>query len=197
MSVMFQKFDIMKSLKSLRRIMLLFVPVLILVSCRTSEEVEEDSVVAAQEKNEAASIDESISDFLTEATDARMMDLAQGKLAIERGTTAEVRKYGALMVKDQTKLLEEIRRLARTRKVALPKDISFEKEKGLEDLTAKTGSDFDKKFMQMMTIDHRRDVRKFRNAEGIEDAEIAAFASRTRPVIEKHLEQAKEIRTEL
>jgi putative membrane protein len=171
---------------------------LMLSSCRsTPVEEEEDSVVEAQEKNEAASIDESVSDFLTEAADARMMDLAQARLAVKRGASDDVRKYGERMIQEQSRLLEGIQKLAKAKKVALPRRISDEKEQWLTSLEEKTGKEFDRKFMQMITIDHRRDVRKFKNAGSMDDKDVAAFASKHLPMIEGHLEQAKEIKIEL
>jgi putative membrane protein len=168
---------------------------LLAFSCKTSE--TEDSVDMAQEKNEAASIDENISDFLTEAADARMMDIAEAKLAILRGTTPEIKKYGKWMVEDQRILLREIRTLAKAKKVTLPQDISTEKANGLSELEEKYDKEFDSKFIKMITIDHRRDVRKFKNAKSINDKEVSAFASKYLPVIESHLEKAKEIKTEI
>ena len=131
-------------MKTIVRVSLFLVAVTLMLCKSTAVEEEEDSVVEAKEKNEAASIDESVSDFLTEAADARMMDLAQGRLAVKRGTTEDVRKYGELMIKDQTRLLDGIQKLARVKKVTLPKKISDEKEEGLSDLQEKTGKDFDK-----------------------------------------------------
>jgi putative membrane protein len=187
-------------MKTIVRISLFLVAVTLML-CKSTvveEEAEDDdSVVEAQEQNEAASIDESVSDFLTEAADARMMDLAQGRLAVKRGTTEDIRQYGALMIKDQARLLDGIQKLAKAKKVALPKKISDEREEGLATLEEKTGKDFDKKFMQMITIDHRRDIRKFKNAGTIDDKDVAAFASKHLPTIENHLAQAKEIKTDL
>jgi putative membrane protein len=165
-------------------------------SCKTSEETE-DSVDIAQEKNAASSVDENISDFLTEAADARMMGIAEAKLAVARGTTPEIRKYGKWMVEDQTILLKKIHALAKSKNVSLPQRISFEKQKGLSELEQKNNKEFDIKFIKMITIDHRRDVRKFKNAQSISDKEVSAFASKYLPVIESHLEKAKEIKTDL
>lgn len=185
-------------MKSIVRISLFLIAVTFMLCKSTAvEEEQEDSVVEAQEKNEAASIDESVSDFLTEAADARMLDLARAKLAVKRGTTEDIREYGALMIKEQSRLLEDIQKLARAKKVTLPRKISDEKKEWLSSLEDKTGKDFDRKFMQMSTIDHRRDVRKFRNAGEMDDKDVAAFASKYLPTIEGHLAQAKEIKTDL
>ncbi len=184
-------------MKTIVKLSLYLISLSLMMFCKsTIVEEEQDSVVEAQEKNEAAAIDESVSDFLPEAADARMMGIAQAKLAAQRGTTESVREYAELMMKDQTRLLESIRRIAKAKNVALPKKISDEKEKWLSDLEAKSGKDFDRKFLQMITIDHRRDARKFRNAGSMDDKDVAAFAEKHLSVIEGHLAQAKEIKTD-
>lgn len=184
-------------MKTIARLSLFLIPLFLMMFCKSAIlEDEEDSVVEAQEKNEAAAIDESVSDFLTEAADARMMGIAQAKLAAQRGTTESVREYAELMIKDQTRLLESIQKIAKAKRVVLPKKISDEKKKWLTDLEAMNGEDFDKKFLQMITIDHRRDVRKFRNAGSMDDKDVAAFAERHLSTIEGHLALAKEIRTD-
>lgn len=184
-------------MKTILRIGLFLVAITLMLCKSTAVDEEEDSVIAAKEKNEKASIDESVSDFLTEAADSRMMGIAQGELAAERGTTEQIRKYGELMVRDQRRLLEGIRDVAKSKNVALPKTISYEKEHALASLREKNGADFDKKFVQMIIIDHRRDVRKFRNAISITDPDVAGFASRNLLTIEAHLEQAKAIKTDM
>ena len=183
-------------MKQLIFITIVFAISILEFSCKTSEE-HEDSVDMAQEKNEAASINVNISDFLTEAADARMMGIAEAKLAVARGTTPEIRKYGKWMIQDQNILLKEIHTLAKSKKVALPQEISDEKEEGLSQLEKENNKDFDLKFMKMITIDHRRDVRKFRNAQTLKDKDVSAFAAKYLPVIESHLERAKEIKTEI
>jgi putative membrane protein len=123
-----------------------------------------DSVKQAQEKNQNAAIDDEISKFLTEAADARMMDIELGKLAKVRGTTPEIRQYGDRMITDHTRLLQDLRTLAASKNIAVPAVLSNEKADGLEELKEEQGVEFDKKFMRMMTQDHKRDVRAFDDA---------------------------------
>lgn len=132
--------------------------------------------------------------FLIESVDARMMDLEEGKLASERGTTPEIRNYGKLMIDDQTMLLEKIRELAKLKKVDLPSAISNRKMRGLKNLKKKSGKSFDKRFMYMITIDHKRDVRIFKKATEIEDVQVKAFAKEYLPLIQSHLDKIRSIK---
>jgi putative membrane protein len=169
---------------------ILFGTVLILSGCSSSEK---DSVKQAQEQNQNSAIDEDISKFLTEAADARMMGIEQGKLAKERATNASLRKYGERMISDQTKLLHEIRVLAASKNIVLPTTLSNDKADGLEDLKEKEGEDFDDKFLKMMRLDHKRDVNKFEDAMDFKDKDVKQFASNYLPVIESHLASLEEI----
>jgi len=135
----------------------------------------------------------SVTKFLIDAADARLMDSEQGKLARERGTTEEIRSYGRWMMRDQPKLLQEIQVIAKNKSIKLPSAISEEKSKGLEDLKKLKGAEFDKKFTKMIAIDHKRDVKEFKKAAKFEDVEVKQFASQYLPTIEAHLERIQEI----
>jgi putative membrane protein len=154
---------------------------------------DHDSVKQAQEQNKNSAIDKDISRFMTEAADARMMDIEEGKLAQEKGTTAEVKQYGQLMIEDQTKMLKELRVLASSKNIMLPNTLSIEKAKGLEDLKQETGADFDLKFIKMMKLDHKRDVDEFDDATDFEDRDIKKFATKYLPVVESHLDKIKQL----
>ena len=93
------------------------------------------------------------------------------------------------MESDQAKMLKVIKKLAKKRKITLPRIISAEKEDGFKDLTAKSEKAFDKKFIKMMKIDHKRDLKAFKNAREFNDPEIKAFATEYLPMIQSHLDK--------
>lgn len=161
---------------------------------------EQDAVKKANEVNNKNSdkglLDEDVAEFLVKSADARMMDSQEGKLATQKGTTASIRKYGKWMMKDQSILLKEIKKLAAKRKIALPKSISDKKENGRENLAEKSGNDFDEKFIKMMIIDHERDIKLFEKAVEFDDIQVSAFARKYLPTIQAHLVKIKNIRAE-
>lgn len=156
-----------------------------------------DSTDNAKKANEAKSenniLDEDVAAFLVKIADARMMGMKEGKEAQQKGTTEEIRNYGAWMIQEQSELQAQIKMLANSKKVTLPEDISNEKQDGLTDLKEKTGKDFDEKFIKMMTIDHKRDVKDFKKATEYKDPEVASFASKYLPMIQSHLDKIKQI----
>ena len=118
-----------------------------------------------------------------------MMDIYEGKLAVEKGTSSSLRAYGKLMVTHQTMLLVAIKALAVKKNITLPKGISNKKENGRDNLDEKSGKDFDKKFAKMMAIDHKRDVKLFKQAIDFEDFEVSQFAKKYLPTIQTHLDR--------
>jgi len=70
-----------------------------------------------------------------------------------------------------------------------------EHQKHVKDLSEKTGTDFDEAYMKMMVNDHKDDVDKFEEcSKDSKDADLKAFATKTLPVLQKHLAEAKTIK---
>jgi putative membrane protein len=159
---------------------------------------DRDPVKSANAANEKKSdkdiVDEEIADFLVKSADARMMDLQEGRLATQKGTSSQIRGYGQLMITEQTILLEEIKKLAEKRNITLPSGVSDKKEEGREDLAEESGKDFDEKFIKMMKLDHERDVKLFKKATECEDPEVREFATQYLPMIQSHLDKITEIK---
>lgn len=149
---------------------------------------------ANEQKADEKVLDEDVADFLVKSADARMMDFKEGKLATEKGTTQTIKDYGKLMVKDQALLLDAIKKLAATRHISLPSGISDKKEEGRDELSEKSGEDFDKKFIKMMIIDHERDIKLFKKAIDYKDKDVSDFAKKYLPMIQIHLDKIEVIK---
>jgi putative membrane protein len=179
------KLTIMKKLS----IIFLFAAVTLVSSCGS----DNDSVKIAHQTNLNSSIDERISKFMTEAADARMMDIEEGKLAMEKGTNDLVKNYAQKLIDDNTKLLKELRSLAGQKNIALPTTLSNDKADGLNDLREKEGKAFDEKFIKMIQRDHKRDLDDFEDAADFNDRDIQQFAQRNVSLFENHLSQVDQV----
>ncbi len=171
---------------------------LLLVISGVTANAQKDAAVkkantSNDEKAEAGVLNEKVAEFLVKSADARFMDAQEGKLAVEKATLPALKKYGRWMMKDQAILLKEIKTLAAKRNITLPVAISNKKEKGREDLAEKDGSDFEKKFIKMMIIDHERDIKMFEDAIDFDDKEVSAFAKKYLPTIKAHLSKIEGI----
>jgi putative membrane protein len=167
---------------------------LLLAGCASSK----DSVHQALQASDAVAPDKSRYDaqFLVEMTDARLMDFQEGRLAAHYGTTPAIRAYGRKMEHDQTVLLADLKRVAAETSVVLPKKVGAEKTGPLEDLRKLRGKKFDRTFISMITIDHRRDVEEFKKASteiSTVSQPVRDFAAAKLPLIQSHLDGAESL----
>jgi putative membrane protein len=67
--------------------------------------------------------------FLTAAALGQMMEIDLGRLAQQKGSRDEVKSFGARMVRDHEKGLQEVNSLARSRGISLPAGMSMPGER--------------------------------------------------------------------
>ena len=82
--------------------------------------------------------------------------------------------------------------IAAGKNLVLPAIMSDKDQKMVDNMRNKSGSDFDKSYINMMINDHVEDIANFKKeASGGKDADISSFATRTLPTLQKHLDAAK------
>ena len=149
------------------------------------EEKKTDTSAASTTKSPApATLSAKDKSFMKDAAKGGMMEVDMGKMAQEKGKSAEVKKIGSTMVADHTKANNELMAIAKKKGV----DLSKEKPKShsMKDET------FDKDYINMMVKDHEKDLAAFQaEAQNGSDADVKAFASKTSKVIKKHLDMVK------
>jgi putative membrane protein len=163
-------------------------------STKVSQTTASDFAVLANGSEKKPAEDESLEEFIRETAESRLMDLEEGKVAQQRSTTKDLKSYGTLMVKDQTEMLREIKKLAKLKNIKLPDALGPDKAEGLKDLKDVHGESFDKKFIKKMTIDHKRDVKTFQRATRSSDADIQVFATKYLPYVQSHLDKIRALR---
>lgn len=133
-------------------------------------------------------------DFVMEAAGGGLMEVTLGKLAQVNASSAKVKGFGQMMITDHSKANTELKAVAAKKNIAIPPTPMEKQQKMIDDLKAKKGADFDKAYVDMMVDDHKEDVGKFQDeANKGNDADVKAFASKTLPVLTKHLEHIQKI----
>jgi putative membrane protein len=130
--------------------------------------------------------------FVIKAAKGSMAEVELGKLAVEKGASDEVKKFGQRMVDDHGKAGDELKTLAQNKHITLPAGIDPQ-EKALHDrLAALSGPSFDRAYMQAMIADHRKDLNEFRTESKLgKDADVKGWAAKTLPMIEEHVKLAQ------
>jgi len=168
-----------------------------LTSCK-QEPKPEDTKEVAEDQNEAKFDDtndakQDDSEYLVAAAETDLKEIEIGKLAKEKGTDPEVKKFGQMLIDDHTKASATVKMAAEKRSVSLPAAITEDGKKDWDDLNKeKVGKDFDMKFADMMVDGHQKAIDKMKDAsEKANDPEIRAWAGNMVPTLQAHLEHAK------
>ena len=96
------------------------------------------------------------------------------------------------MVDDHSKANTELMSLASSKGVTLPTALDEKHQKEVTKLSAMSGAEFDRAYSKMMLSDHNKDVSEFekQSTKGT-DPDLKAFASKTLPTLQEHLQMAK------
>lgn len=175
--------------------------ILFLNSCK-NETKQENSKEVAEDANEAKfdSIEstEDDSEFLVDQAEINLAEIEIGKLAQQKSSNAEVKKFGKMLVDEHTKSASEVSALAKAKNFTLPTSLT---EEGLDEynkLSEKTGIDFDKKFADMMIDGHEKAIDKLQKAsKDATDNDVRLWASNNIAGLTAHLEHAKMLKQNL
>jgi putative membrane protein len=132
--------------------------------------------------------------FMRDAAQGGMAEVELGKLATEKASSDDVKRFGQRMVDDHSKANDELKQIASSEGVTLPDTLNA-KDKALKVRLSKlSGENFDRAYMESMVKDHKKDVADFQkeSASG-SDPQVKQFASKTLPTLQDHLQQAQSI----
>lgn len=132
-------------------------------------------------------------EFAVAAADGGMMEVQLGKMAQEKGVSKSIKNLGAMMVKDHSAANTELMAAAKQKDITLPASLSEKCQKKVQDLSEKTGADFDKAYADLMVSDHKDDIDAFKKeGEKGNDPQLSAWAKSKVPTLEHHLMMAEE-----
>lgn len=133
--------------------------------------------------------------FLMDAAEMQLEEISLGKLAQEKGNSANVKELGKMMEEDHSKSFSELSALAQSNSVSIPTSITEDSKGVQESLAEKTGSDFDKAFSDLIVEKHENAIAKFEKASSdSEDNEIRTWANGKLPGLKNHLKHAEDAR---
>lgn len=151
-----------------------------------SEKTGVNSVIGVAPKTE---------DFVSEAASSDMFEIESSKLALERSDD-KTKAFAQQMLTDHQKTSDELKGLVSGGKVkaAIPTAMSSSHQEMLEDLKKLNGDDFTKQYHSNQEDVHEDAVDLFkRYGEEGENPELKAWAAKTRPALEHHLQMATDL----
>ncbi len=136
--------------------------------------------------------------FANEAASGGMMEVELAKLARQNGASADVKAFAKMIEEDHTKANSELKSIAASKNMTLPSELMSNHQKHIDDMMKMKGMDFDHHYIDMMVEDHNADIASFKNASAnLTDEQLKAFATKTLPVLQKHLDKAKSLKEKM
>ena len=136
------------------------------------------------------------SKFAVDAANGGMTEIELSKIAQQKGTSSKIKDFAAMMVSDHSKAGAELMAVAKTKNITLPDSINADSKKAVADLSAKSGKDFDKAYVDQMVKDHQSTLDMFKKEETmVKDTALKAFITATIPVVQHHLDVIKTIKS--
>lgn len=130
--------------------------------------------------------------FVEKAAMGGMAEVELGNLAQQKASSEEVKQFASRMVQDHGKANDELKQIASAKSIQLPTALDKKHRADIDRLGKMSGAQFDRAYMSHMVDDHKKDIADFKKeASGGKDSELKAFASKTLPTLEEHLQLAQ------
>jgi putative membrane protein len=136
--------------------------------------------------------------FVMKAAQGGMTEVQLGQMAADKGTSQEVKDFGAKMVADHGKANDELKSIASTKGIDLPGKLDEKHQAKIDKMNGLSGGAFDKAYVNAMVDAHKKDNALFsKEASSGEDADLKAFASKTDEVVKMHLTMIEGIQSKM
>lgn len=127
-------------------------------------------------------------EFLRNAAQLGLTEVAMGKLAQKRGGSHDVKEHGAMMVSVHSAGNKELSALAKAKGVDLNLKLAGRPKQTISALSESSGSRFDKAYVEVQAKDHRIAIDMFQDAvQEAKDPDVKAFAEKHLPNLQRHL----------
>ncbi|TMH67044.1 MAG: DUF4142 domain-containing protein [Betaproteobacteria bacterium] len=138
------------------------------------------------DNNDAAAMKQLAQDNLNE--------VEAGKLAASKAQRPDVKQFGQKMADDHARMFEDLKKLAKTKDVALPDKAALKDLAQTKMLERKSGADFDREFMEHMVKGHEKALLEANaTAAKAKDPDFKSAAQQAVYKIQEHLQLAKRI----
>jgi putative membrane protein len=134
---------------------------------------------------------------------ANAADIETGQLAAERGSSKEVRDFGAMLVRDHKMVRQQGRDLAERLGVTPtpPADVASAKAHAavMSDLRSKRGDEFDRAFLEHEVKFHQDVIDAVQTTllPSIQNAEVKALVVKVTPAFRAHMVAAQKLEKQL
>ena len=133
-------------------------------------------------------------EFLKKVAEGGHNEMSLSREMLDKNAMTPVKNYANEMITDHTKAGDELKPIAAKYNVTLPTDPDAEHQALKTQMAGMSGPDLEQKYAQQMVTDHQKTVAMFQSEiQNGKEADVKAFAEKTLPTIQEHLENAKKL----
>ena len=145
-------------------------------------------------ENSPNSLSSRDSNFVMQAAQTGMLEVQLGRLAVQRGSSPGVKRYGQEMVEEHTQKNQELMQLAMQKGVEVPTEMSSQNKALGDRLSGLSGTSFDTAYKQAMIDSHNQAIALFQaQSQQGQDPELKAWAAQTLPNLQAHLQMVNQM----
>ena len=123
-----------------------------------------------------------------------MAEIEHGRLAADRASSPEVKRFAQRMVDDHARAAAGLKELASRKEIALETELDDQHQAMQDQLAQLKGASFDQAYMSHMVKAHLQAVATFQQqAKSGQDSDVKAWAAKTLPMLQEHLKLASSI----
>jgi len=148
--------------------------------------------------NATTTVDDNTREWMNKTAYAGNAEVELGQLAQQKSSNERVKNFAQMMVTDHSKANDDLKSIAGQKNVTLPTGMDEDHMKHKEDLSKKSGADFDKAYINMMIDGHKKVIDHLEKAQkDATDPDVKNFATQKLPTIRMHLDSAQAIKKSL
>jgi putative membrane protein len=151
------------------------------------------SIASGVQGAEAESAIPEPSVFIQQAAQAGLIEIEAAKVALARSQDPGIRGFAQRMVRDHEECNDQLATMASSKGVEMPRELDAGHKTLLDEITTKTGAEFDRAYSQHMNMGHTRAVALYEAATNSPDSAIAGFARKMLPTLREHLTLAEKL----
>jgi putative membrane protein len=140
--------------------------------------------------------DKSDQTFVKDAIQANLAEVQLGQLAQQKGASDGVRQFGTMLATDHAANNQDATALAQSLNVTPPTAPSASQKRDYDRLAKLSGAKFDQAFAKDMVSDHKKDISQFSKEAKSKDTQVAGYAAKTLPDLQKHLQTAQTLQSQ-
>lgn len=159
-------------------------------ACTNNQEnkAEKSTILANQ-----SDVDEGAKEFMKAASIGGVMEVELSKVARQQSSNRSVKEFADMMIKDHTRIYNELKKLATDKHILLPIELEPEQKQELDELRKVSGSAFDERYMRLMVTNHEKAIADYQTGARNRDRDVNKLASAKIDSLKIHLNSAKSI----